>query len=254
MSVRHPARDVTRALLLGAVLAPLAGCEWFTDFKRQPSIVTWEAPDSAGVRGSPQGSVPITGSAAPGFLISYTPVEATIDSMSRLVNPTPPDSASLVNGRKLFVINCAVCHGMAGRGDGPATRYGIFPFPVVGDRARGLSDGYIFGMIRNGRGNMPSYNRIEERERWDIVNYIRGLQGALGTPVPTGPVAVPGFTGPAMPGPTPLAPTRPVPHSPAAMAAMGARPDTVSRDTTTGPASDTTRSGAPRAPRGGDRQ
>jgi cytochrome c len=104
---------------------------------------------------------------------------ATIDSMSTLRNPTPPDSASLLNGRKYYTINCAVCHGMAGKGDGLAVKYGVFPFPLVGDRGRGLSDGYIFGMIRNGRGNMPPYNRIEEKDRWDVVNYVRGLQGTL---------------------------------------------------------------------------
>ena len=32
-------------------------------------------------------------------------------------------------------------------------------------------------MIRNGRGLMPPYNRIEEMDRWDVVNYVRGLQG-----------------------------------------------------------------------------
>src|SRR5829696_5492841 len=58
-----------RAAMLIATLAPLAACEWFTDFKRQPSVVTWEALDSAGVRGNPQTSVPITGSAVPGFAV-----------------------------------------------------------------------------------------------------------------------------------------------------------------------------------------
>ena len=35
-------------------------------------------------------------------------------------------------------------------------------------------------MIRNGRGTMPTYNRIEEMERWDVVNYVRGLQDGDG--------------------------------------------------------------------------
>ena len=52
-----------------------------------------------------------------------------IDSMAALVNPTPPDSASLANGRKYYVINCSVCHGMTGKGDGTAIKYGLFPFP-----------------------------------------------------------------------------------------------------------------------------
>ena len=45
------------------------------------------------------------------------------------------------------------------------------------DVTKGRTDGYIFGMIRNGRGAMPSYNRIEEMDRWDVVNYVRALQG-----------------------------------------------------------------------------
>ena len=74
------------------------------------------------------------------------------------------------------------------------------------------SDGYLYGMIRNGRGLMPSYNRIEHMDRWDVVNYIRGLQGRLGRTVPTGPVGTPGETGDKVPGPTMMGPTRPAPH------------------------------------------
>ena len=245
--------SVRRALVLVVAVAPLAGCDWFTDFKRQPSVVTWERPDSAGVRGSPQMSVPITGTAMPGFAVSYSNLPQTIDSMSALVNPTPPDSASLANGRKYFVINCAVCHGMAGKGDGTAVKYGIFPFPLVSGPALSRTDGYIFGMIRNGRGNMPPYNRIEEKDRWDVVNYVRGLQGKLAAAVPTGPLAVPGFTGPAVPGATELGPTRPVPHTAAEFQSMRGTRGAAPTDTTRRTGTDTTRAaGAP--PRQGERE
>lgn len=258
MSVRLRTREhislgsMVRAGVLVMSLVPLAACEWFTDFKRQPSVVTWEALDSAGVRGNPQMSVPITGSAVPGFAVSYGNTMATLDSMAAIRNPTPPDSASLANGRKYYVINCAVCHGMTGRGDGAATKYGVFPFPIVGGIAR--TDGYIFGMIRNGRGNMPPYNRIEEKDRWDVVNYIRALQGGPGAGVPTGPLAVPGFTGPALPGATTQGPTRPVPHTAAQMQALPGARDSVSRDTTTRTAPDSTRAGARGTPRQGERE
>jgi hypothetical protein len=79
---------------------------------------------------------------------------------------------------------------------------------LVNDRARGLSDGYIWGMIRNGRGLMPSYNRIEERERWDVVNYLRGLQGRYTVDTTMAP---PGVTGDALPAASMTAPTRPAP-------------------------------------------
>ena len=233
MSVRQS--SILRLAVLVTALAPLAACDWFTDFKRQPSVVTWERLDSAGVRGNPQTSVPITGSAMPGFAVSYSNSMLTIDSMAGIPNPTPADSASLANGRKYYVINCAVCHGMTGKGDGTAVKYGVFPFPLASGPALGRTDGYIFGMIRNGRGNMPPYNRIEEKDRWDVVNYVRGLQGKLGALPPTGPLAVPGFNGPMVPGATTLGPTRPAPHTAAQMdslhggAGSNAPPDTTRR-------------------------
>lgn len=248
-------RSAVRFAIVGASLASLSACEWFTDFKRQPSVVTWEQLDSAGVRGSPQYSVPINGTAMPAFEVSYSNSMQTIDSMSALVNPTPPDSASLANGRKYFVINCAVCHGMAGKGDGTAVKYGVFPFPLVSGPALSRTDGYIFGMIRNGRGNMPSYNRIEEKDRWDVVNYVRGLQGKLPAAVPTGQLAVPGFNGPAVPGPTTLGPTRPVPHTAAELQSMNGAsqpPAAVPGDTTRRTGADTTRAGARRTPGQGE--
>ena len=66
-------------------------------------------------------------------------------------------------------------------------------------------------MIRNGRGLMPPYNRIEEMDRWDVVNYLRALQGVNGKTVEVGPLAAPGVTGDKVPGPTSLGPNEPAP-------------------------------------------
>jgi len=199
------------ALSVPVVLAA-SGCEWFTDFKRQPSIWTWEvtsAKDSLKPsRGSPQFSVPVSGTAVAGFQVSYAALPATIDSMASIPNPTPVSAASLANGRKYYQINCSPCHGEKGMGDGPATQFGMPGINLTTDVTRGRADGYIFGMIRNGRGLMPPYNRIEEMDRWDVVNYLRGLQGKT---VPTGPLAAPGVTGDKVPGFTKTAPTRPAP-------------------------------------------
>jgi len=173
-------------------------------------------------------------------------------------DPKPSDEHTQVTpyvGSDLFRNYCAVCHGMAGKGDGTAVKYGVFPFPLVSGPALSRTDGYIFGMIRNGRGNMPPYNRIEEKDRWDVVNYVRGLQGKLPAAVPTGPLAVPGFNGPAVPGPTTLGPTRPVPHTAAELQSMNGAsqpPAAVPGDTTRRTGADTTRAGARRTPGQGE--
>jgi hypothetical protein len=92
------------------------------------------------------------------------------------------------------------------------TKFGFPPIAIgTGSKAAGqLSDGYIFGMIRNGRGAMPSYNRIEESERWDLINYLRALQSGAAN-VPVGAVGRPGETGDKVPGASQTAPTRPAP-------------------------------------------
>lgn len=215
-----------RALLaVMPVMLIMGGCEWFTDFKRQPSIWTWEpVKDSlTPSRGNPQMSVPVTGMTVAGFQVSYSPLPGTLDSMAGLANANPASEASLLNGRKYYSINCAVCHGDAGIGDGPATKYGMPGINLITDITRGRTDGYIFGIIRNGRGLMPPYNRIEEPDRWDVVNYLRALQ-AGGRTVATGPLAAPGITGDKLPGVTRTAPTRQAPFTAPGSAAAGHAP------------------------------
>lgn len=235
---------VRNVAALAFVLVVSGACEWFTDFKRQPSLWTWEpVKDSlTPSRGNPQHSVPVTGMAVAGFQVSYSPLPATIDSMAGLRNPHAISEASLLNGRKYYQINCAVCHGDAGNGDGPASKLGVPGISLVTDITKGRTDGYIFGMIRNGRGLMPSYNRIEDPDRWDVVNYIRGLQGMGGQQVQTGPLAAPGVTGDMLPGVTRTAPTRPSPFMDAKARVRG-----VAGAAAIAPAADTAAAAAPTA-------
>jgi mono/diheme cytochrome c family protein len=205
--------------VLFAALVLIPACEpvgkVLTDFKQQPKVDPWETPaDTIAPRANPQGSVSIYGSVAPGFAYGRSQTVATVDSMSRLANPVAVDERSIRNGGQLYQINCAVCHGVAGAGDGPVTKFGYPPMPLVGPNAKAqtqYSDGYIFGMIRNGRGLMPPYNRIEEAERWDVINYLRAIQANPGN-APAVPIGRPGETGSLVPGPSLTAPTRPAPH------------------------------------------
>lgn len=225
------ARGVRVLMLAAPLTLSLSACEWFSDFKRQPSIWTWEpvchdskseetmvCDTAVPSRGNPQYSVSIYGTARSGLETSYQSSPIVIDSMSNIPNPTPVSEVSLANGHKYYQINCAVCHGDKGIGDGLATKYGMVGVPplALGDAKDKRSDGYIFGIIRNGRGLMPPYNRIEEMDRWDVVNYIRALQGKTAMAASTGEIARPGVTGRWVPGYTVMAPTREAPFVPPA--------------------------------------
>lgn len=215
MTARTFRRAVVIALPLLAAACSLD--EWITDMKQQPSVGTWQkfstdslAGETTPFRGNPQGSVPTHGLAVAAWQVSYAAMPATIDSMSGVANPVAADERSLANGRKLFQVNCAVCHGDLGDGNGGLRQlnpnYGFAP-PINGANTAARTDGYIFGMLRNGRGLMPPQNRIPEEMRWDVVNYLRGLQGRY--VVPTGPVGFPGQTGDKLPGRSKFGPTVP---------------------------------------------
>ncbi len=105
-----------------------------------------------------------------------------------LANPVGPDEGSVARGEELFLRFCAPCHGPNGTGvTGYIIPAGYPPFPLVSDRVKGFSDGYIYGMIRVGRGLMPSYgHRISEFDRWNVVNYLRVLQGVAPAPARSG--------------------------------------------------------------------
>ncbi len=200
MSANTKLRSALAALALPLALTACDPADWITDFKQQPSVGTWQkfsmdaaTGDSIGFRGNPQGSVPTTGIAVAEWEVSYAPMPQTVDSMSGLENPVAPDARSIANGHRLYQVNCAVCHGDLGDANGNLRQlnpaYGFAP-ALNGAATSARSDGYIFGMIRNGRGLMASFNRIPEPERWDVVNYIRGLQGRY--PVPTARTLYPG--------------------------------------------------------------
>jgi mono/diheme cytochrome c family protein len=101
-----------------------------------------------------------------------------------LENPVEPTDASLARGEELFLRFCAPCHGPNGAGStGYIVQAFYPPFPLITDQVAGYPDGYIYGMIRMGRGAMPAYgHRISHFDRWNVVNYLRVLQGEVGSP------------------------------------------------------------------------
>jgi len=101
-----------------------------------------------------------------------------------LPNPVAAGEASLARGEVLFNRICATCHGPTGIGS-EARIIDKYPLLVVynlsGPVVAGYSDGYIYGIMRVGRGLMPPYgHQISHFDRWNIVNYVRVLQRQAG--------------------------------------------------------------------------
>lgn len=87
----------------------------------------------------------------------------------------------LERGRERFNINCVMCHGASGNGQGVVGKYWAIPptANLVDPRVAAFPDGQIFWTITHGKGLMGPYNgTITLRDRWAIVAYVRALQKA----------------------------------------------------------------------------
>lgn len=211
---------VARVAVIASLPFAFSACTWFTDFKNQPRLEPWESfsvnvnDTMAPPRYNPQMSVPMQGTLAAGLQISYTPSPLAVDSMSGLQNPHPVTEASLDNGRMYYSINCAMCHGVLGDGNGTMKEAGYNFYPsIINESGMGRSDGYIWGIMRNGRGLMPNYARIEESDRWDVVNYVRALQGKTDIKPVIGAHGMPGQNGTTVPRASASAPQLPAPFT-----------------------------------------
>ena len=119
----------------------------------------------------PPGAVPITGAE-----VALAPGDADAAQ-----NPVPNDQAAIDHGAELYRVNCSMCHGPDGEGDGEVgaklVRDGYArPPSLVTDTTQNRTDGGIFYVLSNGINVMPDFSPLlSAEERWTIVHYIRYL-------------------------------------------------------------------------------
>lgn len=95
------------------------------------------------------------------------------DDSSARANPLAARPEAAAGGRKLFLRNCAECHQPDGSGM-EKKHSADFHLPVVQQQ----SDGALFWKITNGNASrgMPSFSKLPELQRWQLVLYVRSLK------------------------------------------------------------------------------
>lgn len=155
--------------------------EWVVFMEIQPSYANQEFDPNtgAGPLPVPSRSIPVEGAA-------FIPGEGVP------VNPVPADAVSISRGAELYSINCKMCHGEAGEGNGTVSAFLIKKKPanLTDEVIQSKPDGSLFLTISNGifnpsntlfpdvqfSGQMPPLNEnLTVRERWDVVNFLRTL-------------------------------------------------------------------------------
>lgn len=139
-----------------AVIAPLLMAALWMD--RQPSFKPYRAP----ILAPPATAVPITG-------------KEIVSREVEVRNPLAPREQSLAQGKTLFEINCALCHGLTASKHGPVGQKLSPPPPSLDHQlVQNRSDDHIFKAITFGFGRMPPFrDKLMPAERWNLVNYLR---------------------------------------------------------------------------------
>jgi glucose/arabinose dehydrogenase/cytochrome c5 len=98
-------------------------------------------------------------------------------SSQALKNPYARKRTAAVAGKKLYAMYCGSCHGINGRGTGNVPR-------LARGAVQSVAEGEVFWFITTGSvsNGMPSWSKLPEKERWQIVTYVRTLKNVRSAP------------------------------------------------------------------------
>lgn len=114
------------------------------------------------------------------------PVEqkATPEVVNRK-NPVATSASSIAEGKKVFTIDCVMCHGQEGDGKGELAVSMKLSLPDYRDEIamKKFTDGELFDVITNGKGGMPAEGKRATAEQiWNLVNYVRSFAQKKSSP------------------------------------------------------------------------
>lgn len=130
--------------------------------------------------GGMMGNGPMMGNRAPRhFYVMRNGLPAAYRNLN---NPLRPSAENIRDGKRLFLAQCAVCHGNGGRGDGPAAAQ-LNPPPTNltwAVHTRIADDGFLFWTISDGGAPigsaMPAFrSSLSPENIWKIILYLRQL-------------------------------------------------------------------------------
>jgi len=178
-------------LLLSAVMASCTRSEGnFPGWEYAPDMYYAKGPEAYRMLQSDTGNAykhmwsPVKNTIARGKLNYYFPYNNTPEDYERAKKEvTCPESVpntleNIQEGKRLFDINCIVCHGPLGKSDGTIVKDDKFPPPPAyqADQVKKLEDGGKYFSITYGKNNMGAYGpNLSPEERWKVIHYVNYL-------------------------------------------------------------------------------
>lgn len=170
------------------------GREYMPDMAYSRAYETYAPHELLTAAGVNYTALPVAGTIKRGELFPFSiPKDNDGDTINyvasrQVLNPVlTPDSGQLKESERMFLINCAICHGTKLDGNGPLYNDGKGPYSaapknLVGPDISAMPEGQIFYSITYGKGQMGPYgSQLSTSQRWKIVHYIRSRQQAAKT-------------------------------------------------------------------------
>jgi len=112
-------------------------------------------------------------------LFAVAPSTSPLASAQDAATKTKVTADSQAKAKKLYAIDCALCHGASG--DGKTDLAKDMQLTLIdwtdSKSLAGIQDQELFKTIRNGKGKMPAEDagRAKDDEVWNLIVYIRSL-------------------------------------------------------------------------------
>ena len=128
-----------------------------------------------------EAQIPVEGSIARGWEpYDYPDTNEVYEAAKANLNSTIDiTDANQANGKELYGIYCAVCHGNKGDGQGILmTREKFLGVPSYADRE--ITPGSIYHVLMYGKNAMGSHaGQVNAEERWQIAQHVMELRSKL---------------------------------------------------------------------------
>ncbi|MFY7838997.1 MAG: c-type cytochrome [Lacibacter sp.] len=202
----------TKIVTLGLVTVVLAAAACNNGPRREPgkiympdmaysrAVETYADHSNLSEAGIYYDATPVAGTVKRGGVASFPlgkdAVGDTVNYVAskQVVNPLPAlNEKDMAEAKRLYNVNCGICHGEKLDGNGPIYKGGEGPYPakpatLVGDvKYENMPAGQMMYSVTYGRNLMGSYaSQLTTQQRWMIIHYVKSMQPGGGAK----PVAV----------------------------------------------------------------
>jgi len=112
--------------------------------------------------------------------IAMSAVDASVERhAARVNNPVPPTPDNLIEGLKIYTMNCAVCHGGLDRQPAALAKNFYPPVPSLIVRPIDDPEWHVFYVIRTGirYTGMPSWEKVlSEPDMWKVTAFLTRVE------------------------------------------------------------------------------